>query len=747
MLLLHLCWSQWSPGASLFTGRQGHTATLLHDNNVLVCGGVGSGVGAYLASCELFESSSGLFSATGTMMSPRSRHTASLLQNDDVIVCGGEFGGGYLKSCEIYNSVSRTFSATGNMSVSRQFHSATSLISNDVLVCGGANQGIVGGCEIFNSTTGVFSFVGNLWNPRKDHTASLLSNSSVLICGGQGLSITTLASCEMYSPQSGLALSAMMLTTRAYHSATFLNNGDVLICGGIAGSLFLSSCEFFDRILGVFVGTGTMSNFRKDHTASLLINGNVLICGGFNDAGVLANCEIYKFLSRNFANVVSLSIAREDHTAIVLNSSCVLVCGGYSPLTSTYLTSCEVFTFCFEFVSSFVPSYSCVSSTAQLRGYDNVLTGGIGSWSATGGILSNQTDPNATFTSGTIGSFSLTWASIYCSFSKDIIVLAPPTAAFTPSTAVVNGGAGCGNSYGLNVVPGGDTNLGSWNGFQPGIVTDASAYATFFFWSPVQVGQVVNISYSPNSVCKVPAIFALSIVNVSCTNQCASVSVSIPDFGCISRPVRIDAKEGSGRWSSTNGTTVTISNNTALSTTFTSSALGATILTWTTATCNVSHSVTILAPPTASFSSQTISGLGICGTNGSTTIGVFLVGDAVFGKWQIVSGSGSFSNDQSGFTLYTWASPGLHNLSFTPASVCDVPAFIGVQVVSVCPLPPLSYEALIGVSVGAVIGGLIFVSAIVIAVIYFYRVWNRSLVKFRGNGNVAMTSTSTSYRF
>lgn len=70
-LLVFLCsvasvWSQWSPTGSLAFGRDYHTATLLNTGNVLICGGYGTG-GITFASCELYNTSSGLCSATGIL--------------------------------------------------------------------------------------------------------------------------------------------------------------------------------------------------------------------------------------------------------------------------------------------------------------------------------------------------------------------------------------------------------------------------------------------------------------------------------------------------------------------------------------------------------------------------------------------------------------------------------------------------------------------------------------------------------
>lgn len=111
---------------SLNQNRRAHTATLLSNGDVLVTGGFqaphGGAVDAYLATAELRDHSTGLWSLSGTMSTPRSGHTATLLNSGAVLVAGGGTTAP-TNSVDLWNS---SYNAVSDFSISANPNTAWS---------------------------------------------------------------------------------------------------------------------------------------------------------------------------------------------------------------------------------------------------------------------------------------------------------------------------------------------------------------------------------------------------------------------------------------------------------------------------------------------------------------------------------------------------------------------------------------------------------------------------------------------
>jgi len=334
---------------SLNTARYYHTANLLTTGRVLVAGGIGpvpgpSGALGELNSAEIYDPGTGVFTATGNLVAAREGHTATLLNNGQVLIAGGSGGAGELASAELYNPATATFTATGNLHTARYEHTATMLQNGQVLIAGGyGGTSVLGSAELYNPATGSFSVTGSLQNARFDATATLLANGQVLIAGGAN-NLGPLNTAELYDPIAGTftPTAGTLNTARSGATATLLNNGLVLIADGynylVGGAL--TSAELYNPASGSFTTTGSQAESCWLGTATELTNGDVAVAGSlFNDA--LA--EIYNPFIGTFATSSPLAVPGDLETATLLPNGSLLIAGGHSNLTSDVLADAELY--------------------------------------------------------------------------------------------------------------------------------------------------------------------------------------------------------------------------------------------------------------------------------------------------------------------------------------------------------------------------------------------------------------------
>ena len=318
--------------ASLVTARRDHTTTLLPNGKILATGGVGATNN--LASTELYDTETGLWSATGALAVARRNHTATLLPNGKVLAVGGlDSGFARLATAELYDAATGRWTATGNLAMARSQHTAVLLPDGKVLVAGGVGTigaGTLSSCELFDPATGHWTATGNLVTARSQHTAILLPNGKVLVTGGVGAARAgTLASVELYDPVAGRwTATASLSTARSQHTTTLLTDGQVLVTGGIGTTGNLASAELYDPANGRWTATGSLSVMRYLHTAILLPTGKVLVTGGVGATGNLANTELYDPESGRWTATGNLNTARSQHTTTLLSNGKVLVTGG-----------------------------------------------------------------------------------------------------------------------------------------------------------------------------------------------------------------------------------------------------------------------------------------------------------------------------------------------------------------------------------------------------------------------------------
>lgn len=348
------------------SARELHALVPMAGGKALAIGGV-DGSGNILNSAEVFNSTSGKWTLTGSMAEARESFGAVVLKNHKVLVAGGlTTSGVVLTGAELYDPKTGAWSSAGSLSVARYGHTATLLSSGKVLVAGGCNAT---GCttdtavsELYDPTTNKWSTTGSLNTARYYHTAALLKSGKVLVIGGPG----SLTSCELYDPLKGTWSTAASTNSGRYlHTSTVLADGKVLVAGGASGKYPISSAEIYDPTANTWTLTGNMASGRYAHAGALLPDGTVVEAGGVGQSiscgkdctGYIpfAKVEIYNEAVGAFAAATSLNQSLAYHSMALLSTGRALESGGegttsiccvventasqYTPLSLTFSAS------------------------------------------------------------------------------------------------------------------------------------------------------------------------------------------------------------------------------------------------------------------------------------------------------------------------------------------------------------------------------------------------------------------------
>jgi uncharacterized protein (TIGR03437 family) len=113
---------------------------LLPNGKVLIAGSADSDFGEYdvPADAEVYDPSTGIFTAIGKTIAPHESSTATLLPDATVLIAGSWLGDGNVDAAvELYDPASSKFAFAGNMVSGRSGQTATLLPDGTVLLAGG----------------------------------------------------------------------------------------------------------------------------------------------------------------------------------------------------------------------------------------------------------------------------------------------------------------------------------------------------------------------------------------------------------------------------------------------------------------------------------------------------------------------------------------------------------------------------------------------------------------------------------
>ncbi|HUY30787.1 MAG TPA: kelch repeat-containing protein, partial [Acidimicrobiales bacterium] len=340
---------QWTVTGALSPAREGATATVLADGDVLVAGGQTATGGSPTSSAALYDPSTGSWHATGPLPLAVTRATATLLADGDVLVAGGEVeSGGTLVptgAVERYDAAHGTWSTQSALpsglavtgAVAARLPDGKVLVAGGLTGTGSASQ-TTSAAELYDPSARTWTAAAPLPLGVADAAvAPVGSAGGVLVAGGltkaSGGSAGVTDLSEEYDPSSGTWSAKSTLPAAVTGAAaSALPGGGVLVAGGdtsTSGSPTNRS-ERFDPATGGWGATGSLPVASYDATLTALSSGTLVYAGGFtSETGtVTAAAALYDPSSSQWSATGALRVARGDAAAARLADGDVLVVGG-----------------------------------------------------------------------------------------------------------------------------------------------------------------------------------------------------------------------------------------------------------------------------------------------------------------------------------------------------------------------------------------------------------------------------------
>ncbi len=311
--------------------RLGGRSVLLPTGKVLLFGADVISGGSSTA--ELFDPATQKWSVTGKLGAVRADARAIGLDDGKVLVVGSD-GGPAASSAELYDPSTGVFTAVASaMASARARPSLTRLPSGKILVAGGGTST----AELFDPKAGTFAATGPLTRARKDHAAVLLRDGRVLVAGGSGDTVV-----EVYQEDGTFVALSAPMGLRTECRGALLPSGRVLFVGGSA-----RQGDLFDPATNSFSATALAADAHFRGGLAVLPTGKVLVTsGGSGPYGSVSLAEVFDEASGSgggFVRVSDLVAPRLAAATTLLDDGGVLLAGGAGCALCVLESTAEVF--------------------------------------------------------------------------------------------------------------------------------------------------------------------------------------------------------------------------------------------------------------------------------------------------------------------------------------------------------------------------------------------------------------------
>ena len=251
-----------------------------------------------------------------------SGHTAALLSDGRILICGGLTGALKSAGVHLYNPSARTWRSASPMHTARLHAAAVTLGDGRVPVHGGGYDEPKLRDELYDPSTDRWKTVPAAEACRDGHLAALRDGRALLMsddCAALFDSATerwTQANAPRHRHRGG--------------SATVLTDGRVLLVGGNGDAAASRSTELFDPNTNVWTAGPPLTHGRWAHSTTQV--GNVLIIAGGRSTGPRSGRRMHSIelfdLRTGQRGRKNLGIRRSGHAVAALPNGDVFLLGG-----------------------------------------------------------------------------------------------------------------------------------------------------------------------------------------------------------------------------------------------------------------------------------------------------------------------------------------------------------------------------------------------------------------------------------